>query len=335
MARWLKLIIFMSAVAVAAAIYLLYQINTAFHSTVKVTTPQLLTISSGQYANGVVDDLANRSILSRPFFVKLALKLEPEFANIKKGTYELRFGMTVRELFDAMINSDEKTFYVSLVEGLRWKDWLLILNNNQYLTPSNYTDEQWLALLGEDVPGNALEGWLLPDTYQHTLNTKVEEIVRRAHQQMRDFLDLAWQSRDLDLPLNSPYEALILASIIEKETAVASERPRIAGVFTNRLRLNMRLQTDPTVIYGLGDDFDGNITRRDLRGATAYNTYVIKGLPPTPIAMPSRESIEAALHPLETDELYFVAKGDGSHQFSETLEQHNQAVRTYQLKKSK
>lgn len=142
-----------------------------------------------------------------------------------------------------------------------------------------------------------------------------------------------WEQRAVDLPLQTPYEAIILASIIEKETAVPSERDMIAGVFINRLNRNMRLQTDPTVIYGIGPTFDGNITRKHLRTATPYNTYVIKGLPPTPIAMAGKAAIHAALHPLSTDALYFVAKGDGSHQFSTTLEEHNAAVRKYQLKR--
>lgn len=178
---------------------------------------------------------------------------------------------------------------------------------------------------------SSAEGLFLADTYFFTANTAASSILKRAHKAMLDYVETQWQQRQADLPLNSPYDALILASIIEKETAVSEERTKIAGVFVNRLRKNMRLQTDPTVIYGIGDTYDGNITRKHLRTPTPYNTYTIKGLPPTPIAMAGKEAIWAALNPMETDALYFVARGDGSHEFSSSLAAHNAAVRKYQL----
>jgi UPF0755 protein len=178
---------------------------------------------------------------------------------------------------------------------------------------------------------SSAEGLFLADTYFFTANTATSSILTRAHKAMLDYVETQWQQRQADLPLNSPYDALILASIIEKETAVSAERTKIAGVFVNRLRKNMRLQTDPTVIYGIGDAYDGNITRKHLRTPTPYNTYTIKGLPPTPIAMAGKEAIWAALNPMETDALYFVARGDGSHEFSSSLAAHNAAVRKYQL----
>ncbi len=175
------------------------------------------------------------------------------------------------------------------------------------------------------------EGMFFPDTYRFPKGTRDVEFLKRAYQVMQKHLAREWDQRDIDLPLNSSYETLILASIIEKETAAAFERPLISAVFTERLRRNMRLQTDPTIIYGLGEQFDGNIRFRDLKKDTPYNTYLHAGLTPTPIALPGLESIRAALHPAKTEALYFVSKGDGTHQFSATLVEHNAAVSRFQL----
>ncbi|WJG07739.1 endolytic transglycosylase MltG [Aliiglaciecola sp. LCG003] len=329
MLKWLSALVLIAAICV---IVVHQQVSQAFNQSIRLEGPQLLIIKRGQYAHFVINRLAEQSLLEKPLLVKMALKLHPELSHIKSGTYEISPGMSVKSVFQMLQQGKEKTYQISLVEGLRWRDWLSQLNTHSALKTSMLEQQEWLDLFNDDLAGNALEGWLLPDTYQFTHNTKVEDIVLRAHQAMNNYLQQAWQQRASDLPYDDPYQALIMASIIEKETGVASERPRIAGVFVNRLRKNMRLQTDPTVIYGIGDEFDGNIRRRDLKQATPYNTYVIKGLPPTPIAMPSKLSIDAALHPLDTQELYFVSKGDGTHQFSRTLTEHNQAVRIYQLK---
>ncbi|MFB6260568.1 MAG: endolytic transglycosylase MltG, partial [Thiohalorhabdaceae bacterium] len=178
---------------------------------------------------------------------------------------------------------------------------------------------------------DSAEGWLFPETYRFSRGHPAEAILTKAHDRMRAILKEEWAGRAADLPLDSAYEALILASIVEKETAVPSERPLIASVFVNRLRDGMRLQTDPTVIYGMGDSFDGNLQRQDLRRPTPYNTYTSAGLPPTPIANPGRAAIKAACQPADSDYRYFVSRGDGSHVFSETLDEHNRAVRRYQL----
>ncbi|MEX2367612.1 MAG: endolytic transglycosylase MltG, partial [Pseudohongiellaceae bacterium] len=175
------------------------------------------------------------------------------------------------------------------------------------------------------------EGMIFPDTYNFTRGTSDLEILRRANRLLEQVLEQEWQARDVGLPYDGPYQALIMASIIEKETAVAAEREQIAGVFVRRLQRGMRLQTDPTVIYGLGALFDGDLTRADLRRQSPYNTYLNNGLPPTPIALAGREAIAASLHPEQGDTLYFVARGDGSHQFSATLEEHNAAVQRYQI----
>jgi len=178
-----------------------------------------------------------------------------------------------------------------------------------------------------------LEGWLFPDTYHYHNNDTASSVLKRAAVKMQQVLEDAWHERSDDLPYDTAYKALIMASIIEKETGLASERPLIASAFVNRLNTNMRLQTDPTVIYGIGADFDGDIKSKDLRDYTPYNTYRINGLPPTPIAMPSKAAILAAVNPPQSDYVYFVSKGDGSHQFSTTLKQHNVAVNTYILNK--
>jgi UPF0755 protein len=183
------------------------------------------------------------------------------------------------------------------------------------------------------LPDSDPEGQFLPDTYLFPDETTDIQFLLRAFKASESYLSEKWSHRDENLPLKSPYEALILASIVEKETAKADERPTIAGVFIRRLNKGMRLQTDPTVIYGMGEQFDGNIRRRDLKADTPYNTYTRFGLPPTPIALPGRAAIDAVLHPASGKSLYFVAKGDGSHQFSATLKEHNQAVRRYQLRK--
>ncbi|MFA3790322.1 endolytic transglycosylase MltG [Aliiglaciecola sp. SL4] len=335
MSRWLKFLLGSIVFCFAVMIVMVYQINTAFNNPLNIVGSQILVVKKGQYAHSVINKLYERSIIKHPVLVKAALKLEPELSQIKAGTYELSLGMSARNMFNKLSRGIEKTYQISLIEGLRWQDWLIQLNNHPHLVKSSKSNEQWLEMLDPDLPGQSIEGWLLADTYHFTSGTKVEDIVKTAHQALTSYLSEAWQTKQANLPYESPYEALIMASIVEKETGVPIERPRIAAVFVNRLNRGMRLQTDPTVIYGMGEAFDGNIRRKDLRQATPYNTYVIKRLPPTPIAMPSKLSIDAVLHPLYTEEFYFVSKGDGTHYFSETLQQHNRAVRQYQLKKSK
>lgn len=303
-----------------------------FEQPLDVSSPQLLVVKKGQTAHSVINRLFENNVLTTPLIYKLILKINPELSVVKQGTYELSPGINGKQLFNMMVTGKEKQFTLSLVEGLTYAQWLEIIQNADYVTPLN-DDKAWHLDLKPMPQGGSLEGWLLPDTYHYTANTSTEEIINRAYSHMHSFLQQQWHIRAIDLPYDNPYEALIMASIVEKETGVPEERSRIAGVFVNRIRQNMRLQTDPTVIYGMGDAFDGNIRKKDLRQATPYNTYVIKGLPPTPIAMPSKAAIIAALNPMETDELYFVAKGDGSHQFSTTLAEHNAAVRRYQLKK--
>ncbi|WP_166422937.1 endolytic transglycosylase MltG [Paraglaciecola sp. 20A4] len=290
----------------------------------------LLIIDKGQFSNSILGQLKQQGLIEHTLGLKVMLKLMPELTHVKAGTYELLPGMNGIDVFRLIASGKEKQFAITLIEGLRWQDWRTQIMSDPHITVKDDFEDN-VARLVHDLQGNTLEGWLLPDTYYFVAGTSAFSLVQRAHSEMQSALQNLWQQREQNLPYTSSYDALIMASIIEKETARADERERIAGVFVNRLRLNMRLQTDPTVIYGIGEQFDGNIRRKDLRTATPYNTYIIKGLTPTPIAMPSLLAIYAALNPLATDELYFVSKGDGSHYFSTTLQEHNQAVRQYQL----
>lgn len=250
--------------------------------------------------------------------------------NIQRGEYILTQGMTSEDAIMAFIEGRKVLRSVQFIEGTTFSDYLEIIRNNEHLsqTLADLSKQDILAQIDPEL--EFYEGWFFPDTYLFEEGTTDLQLLRIAHQRMQSVLAEQWELRSEDTAVSTPYEALILASIIEKETGAAFERPMISGVFTNRLEIGMRLQTDPTVIYGVGEDFDGNLTRSHLRTDTPYNTYTRAGLPPTPIANPGREAIAAALNPVEIDALFFVAKGDGTHQFSKTLAEHNAAVRQYQ-----
>ncbi|MDP5040818.1 MAG: endolytic transglycosylase MltG [Paraglaciecola sp.] len=323
----LSLILVLGLVLLGAYFYLEQQLS----ETSGLRQAQIFKIAKGQSAMQVLTSLKKQGVtLNVPAF-KVLFKLRPHLAKFKAGTYEILPSMNRGQILQVFISGKEKLYSISLVEGLRWRDWMLQLQSHPQLIFDDKTVKT-IAALESDLPSQSLEGWLLPDTYHFADGSNASLVITMAHQNLQLVLEEAWQNRALDLPYHSAFEGLIMASIIEKETGIAQERPRIAGVFVNRLNKNMRLQTDPTVIYGLGNDFDGDIKRKDLRTPTPYNTYVIKGLPPTAIAMASQLAIQAAFQPQATEELYFVAKGDGSHQFSLTLQEHNRAVRQYQLK---
>jgi len=271
-------------------------------------------------------------ISSARYFIWLA-RLKGSSHQIHAGEYRIDAGMAPEQFLDLMVEGRVQQYALTLVEGWTFRQMMDALHGDEYLTHtlSGKTDSEIMAELG--YPDEHPEGRFFPDTYHFPRGLSDIEFLRRAHRQMVDVLAYEWERRSEGLPITTPDEALTLASIVEKETGLASERAAIAAVFISRLQKGMRLQTDPTVIYGLGVSFDGNLRRRDLLADTPYNTYVRKGLPPTPIAMPGRDSIHAALHPAASKALYFVARGDGSHQFSETLEEHNRAVQHYQLKR--
>jgi UPF0755 protein len=286
----------------------------------------VFTLQAGSTGSDIVQQLAQRGFTKGGWQWRLLMRLEPHV--YRSGEYQLRAGMGPREVLSELASGRVIQYRVTLVEGWTFAQLARFLNSHEHLEHGvDLSDPAtWPGVLAElDIAHP--EGWFLPETYQFTRGDSGLDILRRAHRSMRFELDAAWASRDEDLPLDSPYELLILASIVEKETALDSERGEVAGVFARRLRRGMRLQTDPTVIYGLGESFDGDIRRRDLEADTPYNTYTRGGLPPTPIAMPGRASLRAAAQPAAGDSLYFVADGNGGHTFSVTLEEHQAAVR--------
>ncbi len=249
---------------------------------------------------------------------------------IKAGNYEITAGTTPYSLLQKLARGEESLRALTLVEGWNWRQVRAALAREEALQPDSagLSDAALMQRLGR--AGVPPEGRFFPDTYTYAKGSSDLAVLRRALHAMDRHLEAAWAQRASDSPLKSPEQALILASIVEKETGRASDRPMIAGVFSNRLRIGMLLQTDPTVIYGLGDQFDGNLRKRDLQTDTPWNTYTRAGLPPTPIAMPGKAALLAAVQPQATKALYFVAKGDGSSHFSASLDEHNRAVNRYQ-----
>ncbi len=294
---------------------------------------RVFTIEKGWSAKRLSTELEQRNMIDKPHWFDLYSRLSEKGTRIKSGEFRLTGEPTVPELLDIFVKGQTVQYTGQIIEGSTFKQVRQRLASNSDLTNTidAMTDEDIMAAIGQE--GEHPEGLFFSDTYNFPKNTSDIEFLKRANTLLQKVLAEEWEQRQADLPISTPYEALIMASIVEKETAVASERPLIAGVFMSRLRKGMRLQTDPTVIYGIGDAYDGNIRRKDLRTDTPYNTYTRAGLPPTPISMVGREAIRAALQPEATSYLYFVSKGDGTHKFSETVEEHNAAVRKYQLKR--
>ncbi|AFR04011.1 MULTISPECIES: endolytic transglycosylase MltG [Pectobacterium] len=290
----------------------------------------IFTLPAGTGREGLETLLLDQKIITDDTFFPWLLRFEPELAKFKAGTYRLTSGMTVREMLALLSSGKEAQFSIRFVEGSRLKEWLATLQQAPYIKHSLADKtEQDVANQLEIKDKSNPEGWFYPDTYSYTAGTSDIALLQRAHQRMKKTVDEVWKGREEGLPYKTPDELLTMASIIEKETAINEERTQVASVFVNRLRLGMRLQTDPTVIYGMGDDYKGVITRKALDTPTPYNTYVISGLPPTPIAMPGKASLDAAAHPAKTSYLYFVADGKGGHSFTTNLADHNRAVRVY------
>ncbi|MGB0893561.1 MAG: endolytic transglycosylase MltG [Parashewanella sp.] len=314
---------------IAVGSYLvLYNIQQYVQQPLIVNEDRELWVESGASLNGTLLKLERQGVITQLWKLKAFVKMNPQFNKIRAGVYQISVTDTPLRLLDKLTKGEVKQYSITLLEGHTIKQWKQALVRAPKLKVADDIFEQVLSANGDN--SGLPEGKFFPDTYHYTASTTVRTLLDQSYKKMSKQLDSAWQNRQVGLPLNNAYELLVLASIIEKETAVASERGLVSAVFINRLRKRMRLQTDPTVIYGMGDKYNGNITRKDLRTKTAFNTYRIKGLPPTPIAAPSLASLKAAANPADVPYLFFVAKDDGSHQFSITLKQHNRAVNRYQ-----
>ena len=291
-----------------------------------------LEVEPGQSARQVAQSVADAGISVSPWLLYQWFRWSGDSRQIRAGSYEITPGTSPADLLRKLVDGDQSLAHLRLIEGWTFRQVRAELARTPTLKAESaaLSDAELMARLG--APGTAPEGWFFPDTYTFAKGSSDLAVLRRAHAAMRKRLDDAWKLREPDSPLKSPDELLTLASIVEKETGRADDRPMVASVFINRLRIRMPLQTDPTVIYGLGERFDGNLRRKDLQTDTPYNTYTRGGLPPTPIAMPGRDSLMATVRPAQSKALYFVARGDGTSQFSETLADHNRAVNQYQRK---
>jgi peptidoglycan lytic transglycosylase G len=326
--RALRTLLLLAMAAVLAAGGWLYWF--AHHPVEPPASPFEFTVHNGASMKSVSRQLAREGLLPEGESLWILARLSGKATIIQAGTYRLERPLTPLELLDKLRRGDVVMVEMVFIEGTTLRQWLSQLAAEARVkhTLAGKADDLKAALgIAESSP----EGWFFPDTYRFAPGVSDVDILKRAHAAMRKRLTEAWEGRDPDTPIASPYQALILASIIEKETAVPDERPLVASVFVNRLRRGMRLQTDPTVIYGMGESYDGNIRKKDLVTDTPWNTYTRDGLPPTPIAMPGLGSLRAAVQPAKSDYLYFVARGDGSHQFSTSLEEHNRAVAKFQL----
>lgn len=292
--------------------------------------PLLVEITPGMHAKTVLRQLQQQGIWSHSSQLSyLASRLWANPERLQAGLYQVTPGQTLAQFWQQLAEGRQHQFAVTLIEGQTLQQWLQVLAEHDYLRPLEEHSDTLVERVVDGVQWASLEGLLAPDTYHFYANTPTLAILRKAYDTQQQRLHENWQQRDTGLPYTEPYELLIMASIIEKETGQSGERDIVSSVFVNRLQQGMRLQSDPTTIYGI-ENFDGNLTRAHLREETAYNTYRIPGLPPTPIAMPSLASIQAAAHPASTDYFYFVADGSGGHVFSRTLEEHNKAVNRYQ-----
>jgi UPF0755 protein len=317
------------------SIYILWQIlqyNKFLDKPINLPKEGLVyNIKSGMTFIRVINDLESKKVIKNSRYLLWHARLSGSADKIRVGEFKIPFESTPRDLLSVLTSDKVISYSFTIIEGWSFEQLLTEIKNNEIIkhTTEGLSKQEIMTKLSSyDIH---YEGQFLPDTYLFPRGTTDVEFLKRAHNAMISYLDKEWQNRKVGLPLESSYEALILASIVEKETGLVSERKKIAGVFVRRLQSRMRLQSDPTVIYGMGERYKGNIKRSDLKQKTLYNTYRRHGLPPTPIALPGRDAINATLNPDDGNALYFVARGDGSHYFSSSLKEHNNAVIKYQL----
>lgn len=326
--RTLKILtLLISATIPALAIWFNYHVNADIQLP---STPYKFSIAQGSSLKNISQQLTDAKILSNPWPFILLSRYKGLQSSIKAGDYTLTDNISQVALLDYLVKGDIQQHEIKFIEGWTFSQLRKILYEHPAIQNDTIglSDKEILQLIGAEE--TSAEGLFFPDTYYFVKNSSDIDILQRAYRTMQNHLQTAWSTRMEPLPLETPYEALTLASIVEKETGLESDRAEIAGVFINRLRIGMRLQTDPTVIYGLGDQFDGNLRKKHLQTDQVFNTYTRAGLPPTPIAMPGLSSIQAALNPAETKAIYFVSKGNGESQFSTNLADHNRAVNKYQ-----
>lgn len=329
MIRSKKIVVSLLAIVGLAAVLSYWQVKRFAATQLTLQQETIYTLPAGTGRVALEAQLEEQKIIPHSIWFGALLRLEPELATFKAGTYRLEPTMTVRSLLQLLASGKEAQFPVRFVEGQRLKEWLSELRKAPYIRHT-LKDDQFATLASAlKVEPEQLEGNFFPDTWLYTANTTDMALLQRAHDRMKKTIAEVWQGRADNLPYKTPQDLVTMASIIEKETGVSEERARVASVFINRLRTGMRLQTDPTVIYGMGDSYNGTLTRKDLETASAYNTYIINGLPPGPIAMPGKASLQAAAHPEKTNYLYFVADGKGGHTFTTNLASHNKAVQVY------